>query len=439
MPQKAPAIGDDVTHLFGGGGAPAVGEDVTHLFSGSGGLYDPNRRPVSAEDFAPPQRDVSVGNMLWNGVKSLNPLPALKAMAADQRPEDALLGPGQALAPLIRAAGAGAASEAKKTVAAGRRKDAGAYVGHALATVLPLIGPAAAQAGEDIGSGDTERIERGGGNALGLVGGMLVPGAAARTAPKVAPALATIGEQLASKGKAVAGAVDKINPVVLDVAAEVAGHALGAQLGAPMIARRVLAHVLDSTRKTAKVAEPAPPTAATANAGGRLVPPQTPSMTQALADALAETRVPEPPARVTTAPEAGLPPGYTPRSTVPKPRLVKASIPAPVRAAMEAGEKKRAYFLKPASETAPAAVEDAIAPTGSILPEDLPASWRTRAGQDLFPITGKEGQAVIDAMRQELKDRGLSTGQAIASVSTNKSLPTELRMQLLRALAGGKK
>lgn len=424
MPQKLPAIGEDVSHLFAGGGAPGIGEDVSHLFSGSGGPYDPNRRPASTEDFAPPQRDINIGNILLNAVKSIPAgiVDTAKLLYNDQRPEDVALGPARVLAPLIRAGASGVASEAKKAATAKSGLEA---AGHAAAAALPLVGPAAATAGEDIGSGDTERIERGGGNAVGMVGSMLAPGAVGKVAPKVA--LASIGEQLASKVKSVSSAVGNINPLVLDIASEVAGHALGAQLGVPTLARRVLGHVLDSARK---------PEAS--NAGGRLVPSETPSMTQALADALAETRVPEPPSRVTTAPEAGLPPGYTPRATAPKPRLVKAERPAPVKAAIEAGEKKRAYFLKSAEDLAPVASE-AIEPTGSVLPEDLPASWRSHTGQDLFPITGEEGKAVISAMRQELKDRGLSIGQAIASVSKNKTMPTELRAQLLRALAGGVK
>lgn len=177
-----------------------------------------------------------------------------------------------------------------------------------------------------------------------------------------------------------------------------------------------------------------PPPTPSPNVGGRVVPAQTPSMTQALTDALAEARVPTPPARVTTPPEASLPPGYTPRATAPRPKMVKPERSATPPTTQPA---RRAYFLKSAEEMAPV-VEDAVEPTGSLTVGDLPASWRSHTGQDIFPITGEEGKAVVDAMRAELKDRGLSVGEAIASVSKNRQLPTELRSQLLRALGGGK-
>lgn len=187
----------------------------------------------------------------------------------------------------------------------------------------------------------------------------------------------------------------------------------------------------------------APPVTVPANAGGRLVPPQTPTTAQALADALAEARVPEPPVRVTTPPEASLPPGYTPRSTVPKPtatpkpRAAKADLPEPVKKAIAAGERKRAYFLKPVEELADAAAtaaEPAVAPSGSLTKADLPASWRSHTGQDIFPLTGDEGKAVVAGLRDELKARGVSIGQARMEISRNRSLPTEIRAQLLRAL-----
>jgi hypothetical protein len=69
----------------------------------AGGIvrYRTQAHPPSAEDFAPKQRDVSVGNVLLNAVKSLNPVPGIKVIAADQRPEDATWGPaGAVLGPL---------------------------------------------------------------------------------------------------------------------------------------------------------------------------------------------------------------------------------------------------------------------------------------------------------------------------------------------------
>jgi hypothetical protein len=400
-------------------------------------LYSPDRKPAATEDFYQAPRDVSVGNMLWSAAKSLNPVPALQAMADDQRPEDWLLGPGKALGPLLRAARTGIQSEAEKAATAARQGRGWEAAGHAAATFVPLVGPAAASAGEDIGSGDPERIERGGGNAIGLVGSMLAPAAAAKVAPKVAPALATMGEQLASKGQAIKTAAGKVNPIVLDVASEVAGHALGASLGVPTLARRVLGHVLDSARKPAA-----------SNAGGRLVSgAKTASVESELADALAEVRAETPSARVSTPPEPSLPPGYTPRSTVPRPRLVKPQAareatqaspgePAPVTAA----RAKRAYFLKSPEDIAAAEIApEAVAPTGSIDIADLPAAWKSHTGQDLFPVTGVEAKEITAALRAEIKERGMTVGQAISAVSKNKDIPTKMRAQIIRSFTASAK
>lgn len=404
-----------------------------------------NAKPPSAEDFAPPQRDVSVGNMLLNAAKSI---PAgiadtAKLLYTDQRPEDARLGPMQALGPLLRAAGAGAASEARKTAADVSQGHLSEAAGHAAATVLPLVGPAAASAGEDIGSGDPARIERGGGNAIGLVGSMLAPGAVAKVAD-IAPPLATIGEQLASKGRTVGRALTSpaAKEIVKTAAVEALAHHLGAPLGSVSLARLALKSALDGVSK----AEPAATTAAEVGTLARDasgVPVKAPSVEQALADALGEAGAPAPPARITTPPPPELPPGYTPRSTVPKPRLVR---PAPVQAAIDAAEAKtppkRAYFLKTAEQIA--AEADAAAtprtgtPSGSITKADLPASWQNHTGQDIFPITGDDGKAVASALADELKARKLSPGQAMALVSKNKAIPVQVRMQLLRALNGAK-
>jgi hypothetical protein len=468
------------------------------------GVYDDLPRatlptkPVSAEDFAPPSRDLSLGNILREGVKSLNPLPAIQAMTADRRPEDALLGPAAALAPLFRGAASGATSEARKAatdVGRGRYSEA---AGHAAAAALPLVGPAAAQAGEDIGSGDPGRMERGIGQGLGLTGSIVAP----RVLPNVAPPLASIGEQILAKGKALPAAVTKatrgINPIVLDIAGEVAGHAVGAQLGIPTLARRVLAHVLDSAKKPAS------------NAGGRLVKGSALSDEQALANALEELRAPAatqptvaaptrpnspladptipenlgpnastapllerrgvtratgadadaldaefrqarirsaekfaqtrakvnnapPPERVTTPPQASLPPGYTPRTTAPKPKATKPPAALPKALQAEIDKPKRAYFLKPVEELADVA-DEAVTPTGSLTPDDLPAAWRSHTGQDIFPTTGAEGKELAAALKAELTDRGVSVGEAMARVSNNRAIPTRERAQLLRAL-----
>lgn len=421
-------------------------------------LYDPKRKPASPEDYYQAPRDVSYGDMLWNAAKSIpsGVADTVKAAYNDQRAEDVSLGPGRVLAPLIRAAGSAALDQAHKAGSAARRVinaptasgkiSAGSeLVGHTAGAVLPLIGPSSAAAGEDIGSGDPERIERGGGNAIGLVGSMLAPGAVAKVAPKVAPALATMGEQLASKGRSVARVA---GPVVKEIAKtaplEIAASYFGAPHGAGVVARVLLKQVLDAA-KGAKGAASEAVAEVSPNAGGRVVTAKAPTLTQELTDALAETRAPQAPASVTTAPDPSLPPGYTPRSTLPKAKQAKASLSEPRQKPTASpppnqGPPKRAYFLKSDADIAAAAEPvESFAPTGSIDIADLPAAWKSHTGQDLFPVTGVEAKEITAALRAEIKERGMTVGQAISAVSKNKDIPTKMRAQIIRSFTKGEK
>ena len=161
-------------------------------------------------------------------------------------------------------------------------------------------------------------------------------------------------------------------------------------------------------------------------------PVKAPTLAQMLADSLAETGRPEPPARVTTAPPAALPPGYTPRSTVPKPRRL-----TPVEAAKVAEERtpepvrKRAYFLKPETKAAPV---EAVEPTGRVEVADLPESWRARTGPEPIDPQGAAGEQAAAQFAQELRSRGMSIGEAVMRVSQNKALPTGVRLQIIDAL-----
>lgn len=177
---------------------------------------------------------------------------------------------------------------------------------------------------------------------------------------------------------------------------------------------------------------PAPPIVApppAAPVSGRLVPAQTPSLSQSLTDALAETRQPAPPARVTLPPEPSLPPGYTPRTSAPKPKAAKIAAP------IAAEPPKRAYFLKSEADLAAPARAAAPSPSGDIDPSALPAAWQKHIGQDLFPLTGDEGKAVADGLARELRNRGLSVGQAMMAVSKNPDIPVQFRQQILKSLS----
>jgi len=67
---------------------------------------------------------------------------------------------------------------------------------------------------------------------------------------------------------------------------------------------------------------------------------------------------------------------------------------------------------------------DRVAPGARQTPvEDLPESWKTRVGQDLFPMTDADAKAAGEAFLKELTDRGVSVGKAMMAVSKNADIP----------------
>lgn len=313
------------------------------------------------------------------------------------------------------------------------------------------------------------------------------------TAAELAVPAYEVGKLGVMAAKAVPGLVKSAPGVAKAVAQGLASDTPLLTQARQAIAKKVLSHVFDDAGKAAKVAEPAiftgteaaMPTRIPAAGGfsmpvatpkpvvapppGRVVaPPARQSVEEALAGVIEEARAPSPPARVTVAPEPSLPPGYTPRSTVPKPVKMTGGPPTP-KAAKPPEPPKRAYFLRSPEEVAEAAAApvkatpvgqqrpyflkspeeiaaasetaaEAVTPTGKIDIADLPASWKSHTGQDLFPTTGVEGKEIAEAMMAELSARGLSTGEARALISKNRTLPTKVRSQLMFALGkAGKK
>ena len=114
---------------------------------------------------------------------------------------------------------------------------------------------------------------------------------------------------------------------------------------------------------------------------------------------------------------------------------------APKNAASKA-PPSRPYFLKSEEQMA---IEKAAKTALKIAPkdisiDDLPEAWKSKTGQDIFPITGAKGKEVVRAFQQEMKARGMSPGEALSAVSNNTDLPTAIRSQLMRALIkAGKK
>src|SRR6185369_4972608 len=404
----------------------------------------------SAEDFAPPAPSkgwpAKIGDALAGfGKATVGAIPEIARAASDlQRGTlggdvEAFQRTGERLKGIVGAQG----EQFRQAAHAPTLSEA---AGHALAGVVPIVGPAAAQAGEKIGAGDDE--------GYGEAAALLLP-SALHALP--AGTSAAAGRAAVATGKAAASATKAAAPLVLPLAADAALHYMGAT---PVVtAAKVLGKVLDAAkeRRAAAVEPPVAP-ATPAAPIGRVVPAQGPSLTEVLQQALAESSAPTPPARVTTAPAPELPPGYTPRTTAPKPKAAKASLPEPVRAAMERAAKpkmdidtaladmkrdmppkappSRPYFLKSEEQMA---VEKAAKTAPKIAPkdisiDDLPDAWKSKTGQDIFPITGAEGKEVVRAFQQEMRARGMSPGEALSAVSNNTDLPTAVRSQLMRAL-----
>jgi hypothetical protein len=217
MPAQIPGIGEDVSHLMD---APGVGEDVSHLMGGNA---------VSAEDFTPKAPEGSaVGRFLSNAGEALNPITALEGVAsAVAHPIDTAKG--------IIGSQVGEAEKALDLIKQGRYTEA---AGHGAAALLPILGPAAAKAGEQIASGD---IAGGFGKTAGLVAPMAA-GAVVPSEVKVPGPLAPAGQ-----GVADAAALAESNGVPLDVAtasgnrfARAAQHLSDRTLGGGMVADKAL-------------------------------------------------------------------------------------------------------------------------------------------------------------------------------------------------------
>jgi hypothetical protein len=184
----------------------------------------------------------SAKNFVGNFAHTVDPRPALKllydvsgAYAAGQTGNvhgaDALL---EDLKGLV-------GSHAEQFKKGKQAYDAGRYseaVGHTMAGVLPLVGPAAANAGEQIGSGD---VSGGMGAATGLLAGMVAPAAIAKAKGSInIPGLAPVNPATAE-----AVALAERNGVPLDAATATGNRAVAAvqhvvdrSLGGSMIAEK---------------------------------------------------------------------------------------------------------------------------------------------------------------------------------------------------------
>lgn len=170
MPQQQPQIGADVSGLM-----PAVGADVSHLMGGGA-----PQQPAAASSWLD-----SATNFVTNFAHNVDPRPALKLLydtgKAGAGAFSGNLAMGDDFAADLKGLGKAQVDQftkAKQAYHEGRISEA---VGHTIAGALPLVGPAAANAGEQIGSGD---ISGGLGAGAGLIAGMKAPEVVGRVLPK---------------------------------------------------------------------------------------------------------------------------------------------------------------------------------------------------------------------------------------------------------------
>lgn len=417
-------------------------------------------RPVSAEDFTGPER--STGDKALAAVKGFGrqliggTVAAAKALSDLQRGTlggdiEAHRRTGERLRGMIGAQ----AGEFRKAANAPTLSEA---VGHTAAGLVPLVGPAAAAVGEKFETDPYEAL----GEGAGLLASLKAPEAAAR-----APAAA----QAAGRGIAAAG---KASLPALKTAATVAEYI--PVLGEPF--RQV--SMMRALRDVLEAQKPAKP-AVSPNAGGTLVKTKAPRTEAAISDALRDIDTADVPQSVTLPPQPELPPGYTPRTTVPKPKPAKmagpeaATIEDQLRASLDAqqtkpaapkpraerpeatkrpSERKRVdtsmgsggYFLKKKPAPVVEAVEAADSAPVAARPEprvitmdDLPEPWKQHTGQTLTghksrTQAAKVPKISVTEVRDYLRESGLSAEEAIDALGRDRALPTAQRIRLVEAI-----
>lgn len=171
MPQyhiTDPTTGRSVTLT---GDSPPTEAELNEIFSKL------PKQQAAAQPEQPAQPEGSaLGRFASNAWSMVNPVAMVQGAA------QAIAHPIDTAGALLKAQGA----QIGKAVDAAREGRYSEMAGHAAAGVLPILGPVAADVGEQIGSGD---IAGGLGAATGLVGGVLAPGAAAKIKEVKLPAV----------------------------------------------------------------------------------------------------------------------------------------------------------------------------------------------------------------------------------------------------------
>jgi hypothetical protein len=168
------------------GDAPPNETDLDEIFSKIGASA---RKPASAEDFMTPEatpKGSALGRFASNVGEMLNPVTMIKGLGS------AIAHPIDTASALVGAQ----VDQGRKAISLAKEGRYSEAAGHGTAALLPLLGPAAAEAGEQIGTGDVA-------GGLGKGVGLLAPIAVGAVAPKAV----TASRGIKSGGQAAADAV----------------------------------------------------------------------------------------------------------------------------------------------------------------------------------------------------------------------------------------
>lgn len=181
------------------GGATSDDDPLAFVAARRAALQAPPPAAAPAPSAEPAGPESSAGERFVNGVwQNLDPIAAVKGIAtAVAHPLDAAAG--------IVNAGVDQFQKAKNAYNQGRYSEA---LGHGAAAALPLIGPAAANAGDKIASGD---IAGGLGEGVGQIGAMLIPHAVKSIVGSAAEGTAN---KLVNSNLKPSKALKKANPTV---------------------------------------------------------------------------------------------------------------------------------------------------------------------------------------------------------------------------------
>jgi hypothetical protein len=153
--------------------------------------------PIDGTEAPRPGALSLIGSGVKGALSSINPMNIISGLSAVSTPQRA----GETLRGLFDAQKEQGRQAVNLFRNADVRTGAGRLnavegIGRGLASVLPVVGPAAARLGDEMGSGDPERMATAGGEVVGMIAG---PAAVRAGVRRAAPALQRGGEWLAER------------------------------------------------------------------------------------------------------------------------------------------------------------------------------------------------------------------------------------------------